>query len=650
MYKTIGLLAHVDAGKTTFAEQLLYNTKSIKNLGRVDYKNSFMDNDDIEKERGITIFSDQAVFKYNGNIYNLIDTPGHADFSSEMERSLWIMDYAVLVISGVEGVESQTEVIWKLLRKHRIPSFIFINKMDRDISSLDKVLNDIKENLSEDVCYISDTFDGINMKNDIKEFIAYHDDGLFEKYIDGYGENNFWLDAMRRMIVENKIFPCMSGSALKNINIDYFIKNFDILTYTDYKNAGEFGGIVYKIRHDEMLNQITYIKALKGSLKVKDNLQTGCGEKRNVEKVNQIRIYNGNRFKTEDNAEAGSIFAVTGLENAKIGEGVGKINKKVKSEMVSTLKTKVIFEDTNNAKDILKYFRIIESEDPSLNVIFNDMLHEIEVHVMGTIQLEVLKQIMNERFNVKIDFGPCEILYKETILTESIGYGHFEPLRHYAEVHLKLEPGERNSDIVFFNECHTDDLEVQYQSLIRKHIYEREHHGILTGSPVTDIKITLLTGRANVKHTSGGDFREAAYRALRQGLEKSRNVLLEPYYKFRIETSDVYMGKVLSDIQKLSGTFEPPEITSRVVIYGRGPVSTFMNYAMEFASVTKGSGRINFTFDGYDLCHNEQEVIKKIGYDKNADIDYTSTSIFCSKGQSYLVKGCEAESYMHCLK
>ncbi|WP_010233058.1 GTP-binding protein [Clostridium arbusti] len=641
MNKSIGILAHVDAGKTTFAEQVLYHTKSIKSRGRVDHKSSFLDSHNIEKERGITVFSDEGIFNYKSSTYYLVDTPGHADFSPEMERAIRIMDYAIVIISGVEGIQGQTELVWELLRKYGIPTFFFINKMDREGASAQDVLEEISLNLTKDVCFITEALSKGEMSSELIEFIAERDEVLFERYLeDGY-EKNLWINSMKNMIKENKIFPCLSGSALIDVGIESFLEVLDLLTFTEYSDKEEFSGLVYKIRHDEQGNRLTFIKALSGTLRVREEIP---------EKVSQIRIYNGNKFKAVDKVFAGELFAVTGLSSAAIGDGVGSLKEKIYYEMIPTLKSKVIFDDAINAKDVLSYFKLLESEDPALNINWDERLYEIQVHIMGTIQLEVLKQLVEERFNLSVDFGPCEILYKETILTEAKGYGHFEPLRHYAEVHLKLEPAERNSGIIFNSVCHTDDLTIGNQNLVCTHIYEREHHGILTGSPITDLKITLITGRAHNKHTSGGDFREATFRALRQGLENTKNVLIEPYYRFKMEADIDYMGRILSDIQKLKGSFEAPQTSlNKVIIIGRGPVATFMNYGIEFTAITKGKGKINFIFDGYDICHNEEEVIKKIGYNKNADIDYTSTSIFCSKGQAFLVSGDEAKGYMHCL-
>lgn len=624
MNKTIGILAHVDAGKTTFSEQVLYHTKSIRSRGRVDHKDSFLDNNDIEKKRGITVFSEQAIFNYKDSTYYLVDTPGHADFSAEMERAMKIMDYAIVIISAVEGIQGQTEIIWELLRKHDIPTFFFINKTDRIGADANRVFEEIKENLTKEVFFVHST----NFNNEVIEFIAEKDEKLLEEYFDNGYQKDLWISSTKKLVKENKIFPCMSGAALQDEGIEEFLEVFDILSFTDYDKNEAFSGSIYKIRHDKAGNKITYIKALSGSLKVKEELEI----EDQFEKVNEIRIYNGDKFETVHEAFAGQIFGVTGLFSSKVGFGVGKLHEKINYALVPTLKSKVLFDEKLNPKDVLNYFKTLEEEDPALNIVWHEKLKEIEVHIMGKIQLEVLKEVVKERFNLDVDFGPCEILYKETIAKETVGCGHFEPLRHYAEVHLRLEPGERNTGIVFSSECSLENLEINYQRLVQTHIFEREHRGILTGSTITDLKITLINGRSHIKHTSGGDFREATYRALRQGLESTENILLEPYYKFKIDAGIDYMGRILSDIQKLNGSFEPPKIfENKITVIGRGPVATFMNYAMEITEVTNGKGRISFKFDGYDVCHNAEAVINKIGYNKNSDMEYTSTSVFLFK-------------------
>lgn len=652
MKKTIGILAHVDSGKTTFAEQLLYHTNTIRSRGRVDHKNSFLDNHQIEKERGITVFSEQGIFEFSNSKYFLIDTPGHIDFSSEMERAIQIMDYGILIINGAEGIQGHTETVWNLLRKNNIPVFIFVNKIDREGVDLDFVLEEIKDNLCNDLVYIKfEDFQNKNITNETIELIAERNENLLDLYMDEKYSYSKWLNNTIEMIAKGEIIPVFSGSALQDIGIIEFLKKFDLLTKTDYKENGDFSGVVQKIKYDSDGTRLTFIKGLNGAIKVKDEIKYEFNGEVIYEKINQIRSYNGSKYKGIEEGIAGEIFAVVGLSKTIAGIGVGEDNRKPRYDMVPTLKSKVIFDNSINIKDVLKNFRILEAEDPSLNIIWNEDLKEIQVNIMGVIQLEVLKEVVKDRFNLNIEFGPCEILYKETINNSGDGYGHFEPLGHYSEVHLKLEPLERNSGILFENKCHADYLTIGNQNLIKTHIFEREHNGILTGSPITDIKITLMTGRAHNKHTSGGDFREATFRALRQGLESLDNIVLEPFYKFKMQADLECMGKLISDIQRLNGSFEVSETTeTKVTIIGRGPVATFMDYSNEFISITKGRGRISFVFDGYDLCHNQEEVIEKKEYKKNADINYTSTSIFCSKGQSYLVEWDKAKEHMHCLK
>lgn len=660
MNKTIGILAHVDAGKTTFSEQILYRTKAIRKLGRVDHKDTFLDDHDIEKSRGITIFSGQGSFKYNASNYYLIDTPGHIDFSPEMERSIKIMDYAVLIVSGAEMVQSHTKTVFRLLKKYKVPTFIFINKMDRVDVNKEVVIKNIKLNLSEDIIDITNSLNSNNnyeLDNNLIEFIAERDDVLFEQYLDENYDYKIWFENMKAMIKAGKIYPCIFGSALNNIGIDSFLEKLDILTVTNYKYREEFIGKVYKVIHDENGTRITFIKALEGSLKVKDEVKYN-----NItEKINQIRIYNGNKFISKDSIVAGDLFSVTGLNNALSGNYIfnSNINEskeknyidEVDIEINPNMKSKVIFDKNLNINEVYRYFKILNSEEPSLNVIYDDNLKEISIHIMGKIQLEILKDVVKKRFNIDIEFGPCEILYKETINNSTNGCGHFEPLGHYAEVYLKIEPTKRNSGITFESVALVDNLQLGHQNLVKTHVFERDHRGVLGGYPLTDIKVTLLDGRAHNKHTSGGDFREATFRALRHGIEKADSILLEPYYKFKIEISIDYIGRVLSDIQRMSGEFEEPQIINDIaMINGRGPVSTFMDYAMEIISFSKGTGSISYIQDGYDICHNTNEVLEKRNYNKNADIDYTSSSIFCSKGQAYSVEASEVENYMHCLK
>ena len=667
MNKTIGILAHVDAGKTTFCEQILYHTNCIRKLGRVDHKDTFLDNHDIEKSRGITIFSGQANFKYKDSNYFLIDTPGHIDFSNEMERSIKIMDYAVIIISGIEKVQSHTKTVFRLLKEYKIPTFIFVNKMDRIGADKQSVINDLKDNLDKNIIDIDDSLDineNYKLSSDVIEFIAERDSDLLEAYLDEKYDQDLWIDTIKNMIKQCEINPCMFGSALNDIGIEVFLDKIDKLTYTDYNKDDEFLGKVYKVKYDENKNRVTYIKAIKGKLSVKDEVKYNNlldykenERTQNKEKINQIRIYNGDKFITENEIFAGKLFAVTGLKDAVCGNYILKSNNKIEinddidMKIRPNMKSKVIFDNSLNINQVYSYFKILTDEEPSLKVVYDESLKEISVHIMGKIQLEILKDIVKSRFDLDIEFGPCEIIYKETIKEPTNGYGHFEPLGHYAEVYLKIEPSTRNSGISFESIAKVDNLQIGHQNLVKTHIFEREHRGILGGYYLSDIKVILVDGRAHNKHTSGGDFREATFRALRQGIEKVENILLEPYYKFKIEIGIDYIGRVLSDIQKMSGEFEDPQIFGdKAIIEGRGPVSTFMNYSMEIISFSKGTGSISYIQDGYDICHNSDEVLEKSNYNKDADIDYTSSSIFCSKGQAYSVEGKSVEEYMHCLK
>nr|WP_144925752.1 TetM/TetW/TetO/TetS family tetracycline resistance ribosomal protection protein [Paenibacillus bovis] len=648
MYKTVGILAHVDAGKTTFSEQLLYHTNSIKERGRVDHQSTFLDNHEIEKQRGITVFAEQATFEYNNSVYFLIDTPGHVDFSPEMERAVQVMDIAILVISAVEGIQAHTETVWNLLKRHQVPTFIFINKTDRTGANIGKVMGDIEIHLTKDICDITTGMQNGRITEELIECIAERDEDLLDHYMEKGYEEILWLEKMKQMIQTTNIYPCAYGSALQDIGIKEFLDQLDLLTMTNYDPNTTFSGRVYKIRHDEAGTRITFIKAISGKLKVRDEINYSNGE---VEKITQIRKYNGTNFVQVDEVQAGEIFAVTGLSSAAIGDGLGTLQENTSYNIVPTLKSKVVFEQGMNMREALKYFYILDAEDPSLHVVWDESLQQIHLHVMGTIQLEVLQQVIQARFGLTVSFDKPEIIYKETIDSIVYGYGHFEPLRHYAEVHLKIEPNERNKGITFESICHTDHLSTSLQNVIKQHVFERDHHGILTGSPLTDVKITLLTGRAHNKHTHGGDFREATFRALRQGLEKAENILLEPYYEFKIKVDLEHMGRVIADIQTASGNFEAPVTEGeKAIITGKAPVATFMDYPTTLATFTKGKGQISLSFDGYERCHNELTVITTIGYDKEADPEYTSSSIFCAKGAGYSVKWDEAEWMMHCEK
>ncbi|MEG1255758.1 translation factor GTPase family protein [Clostridium sp.] len=663
MKKTIGIFAHVDAGKTTFSEQLLYHTNSIRTRGRVDHKEAFLDSHKIEKERGITVFSDIGIFNYKDDNYYLIDTPGHIDFSPEMERAIGVLDYAIVLISAVEGVQGHTETVWNLLQKNSIPTFIFINKIDREGSRVDAVLDEMRNTLNSNVCLLPErSLQGL--KEETIEFIADRDEELLEIYLEnGYNEE-LWITKLKNLIKENKVFIGITGAALLDEGVEEFLEIFHCLTYTSYsenlkeainiKSLGEdkeiFKARVFKVIYDEKGNRITFLKGIEGELRVKDQITYKAKGQELSEKINEIRSYNGSRYEGRDNLVPGEILGVVGLSSLNPGMGIG-VSDIVNYEMVPTLRAKVIFEEKLNQRDVLKFFKILESEESSLNVIWSEEFQQIHISIMGSIQLEVLKEVLKDRFDLKVEFGTPEILYKETIRGEGDGCGHFEPLRHYAEVYLKLEEGPRGSGITFENKCHSDFLTTGNQNLIRTHIFEKEHRGILTGSTITDIKVTLVTGRAHNKHTEGGDFREATKRALRQGLEKVENILLEPYYKFKIDVDINLMGRVLSDIQKMSGEFEEPRsYSNRVIITGRGPVATFMNYSLDFQAFTRGKGSLSLVFLRYDICHNTEEIIEKKGYNKDADPEYTSSSIFCAKGVGYSVPWDQVREHMHCLK
>lgn len=648
MNKTIGILAHVDAGKTTFSEQLLYHTKSIRQRGRVDHQSAFLDSHAIEKSRGITIFADQANFSFNDSTYFLIDTPVHVDFSPEMERSIQVMDYAIIIVSAVDGIEGHTETVWQLLQKHQVPVFFFINKTDREGAEPNQVLEEIRLNFSKDACNMKGSFQNGAMSEELAEFIAERNETLLTQYLESGYDEALWQEAFRNMIAARQIFPCASGSALQDTGILEFLMQLDQLTISSYKNSEAFGAQIYKIRHDENGNRLCFLKAFSGTLQVRDKLRYGPNHLE--EKVTQIRVYNGQKFQTVEQAQAGELFAIAGLSEASIGDAIGVRQESTGFDVMPTLKSTVLFNLSTHAKEVLGSFQTLGAEDPSLSVYWDEYFQKIQIQVMGAIQLEVLEQVVFERFGHSVQFGEPEILYKETIGSPVLGYGHFEPLRHYAEVHLKLEPAERGSGFQTANACHADALSVGHQNLVLHHLTERDHHGLLTGSPLTDVKATLMTGRGHNQHTSGGDFREAAFRALRQGLEQAQNRLLEPIYRFKIKVDLEQMGKILSDIQQAHGSFDAPETKDgKTIIEGRVPVATFMNYSSELAAYTHGKGALTLLFDGYDFCHNEEEVIARIGYAKTEDPLYTSTSIFCAKGQGYKVPWDRAEKAMHCL-
>ncbi|HOJ10650.1 MAG TPA: TetM/TetW/TetO/TetS family tetracycline resistance ribosomal protection protein [Clostridiales bacterium] len=682
MKKTIGIFAHVDAGKTTFSEQLLYYTGSIRNIGRVDYKTSCMDTNEIEQKRGITIFADQGIFTFEGDTYYLIDTPGHVDFSSETERAICALDYAIMLISGSSGVQAHTTTLFRLLKSYRIPTFFFINKTDIDGFNMKSIIEDIKNKLTDDILYFNSIKDILKTGYKeaeatpeaapnatpeaapdaertaelVAEFAAERDEEFMEAYLQGDYTVDSLQEAIIGLIRKQECFPVMSGSALKGSGIATFLETFSKLSSTFYEGAAErkpsFAGNVYKIRHDEKGNRLTFIKALEGKLKVKDEFTFEKSGGTYVEKVNEIRIYNGKKYDNKNVVSAGEVFAVTGLKTPVCGTTLetGKITVRAGKNyyLVPALQSKINILDETDITTCIEKLRILESEDPMLSVSFQKESGQILVSVMGKIQLEVLEQLIATRFGISITFEKPQVQYRETIGASTVGYGHFEPLRHYAEVHLRLEPNPRGDGIIFASECHVDTLTLNYQRSIEIHVFEKPHKGVLTGSPITDVRIVLQNGRAHLKHTEGGDFREAVYRAIRQGLEKAESILLEPFYRFEIYAEAAYLGRIMSDIERMRGTYESPIQTGEnVYIRGRGPVETFMEYSVDLVAFTKGNGSISFMFDGYDVCQNADEVIKKIRYDKNKDVENTSSSVFCAKGTSFIIPWDKAENYMH---
>lgn len=659
MNKTIGIVAHVDAGKTTLIEQLLYNTNTIKEAGRVDKKNTVLDYHSIERERGITVFSDQATLKYKSSVIHIIDTPGHVDFSSEMERSLKILDCAVIIISAVEGIQGHTETVWKLLRQYNIPTIFFINKLDRVGANFYKVYDDISNNFSNDLITFTKPNDGEIFSSvlplfsekifdsNIVDFLSERNDTFLEKYLNDE-ELSFseLANNIRDQFSSCNIFPCFCGSGLKNIGLNYLLDFIDNFVCTNYFSNSDFGALVYKIKHDENNNKLTYIKVISGTVKTKDIIVHNISDEIIEEKINQIKINNGSSYASVNFLSAGEFGVLIGIDNSYIGEGLGVCNDFIDFSLKPVLQTLVKYDSSLNPKEVLNNFQILNTEDPSLGVEWNSILGQLQINVMGVIQLEVLKHELKERFLIDVDFEKPEVLYKETITEETIGFGHYEPYKHYAEVKFRITPKERNSGISYTCNIKHDILYPRWQKLVSKLVLPACKRGVLTGSPVTDMNIELLKGSQDIKHTSGGDFSQATFRAMRHGLENARNILLEPYYKFKITAPQDLCGRVMNDITKMYGTFESPTtIGNNSIIEGRIPVASSMNYASELASFTKGKASVSFIFDGYDLCHNEDEIIKNYNYDSSSDPEFTSNSIYCNKGNVFSIPGNDAENY-----
>lgn len=632
----IGLLAHVDAGKTTLAESLLYHTGAIRKMGRVDHQNAFLDTYELERARGITIFSKQAGFTLGDREVVLLDTPGHVDFSAEMERTLQILDYAVLIIGGTDGVQGHVETLWRLLRQYKIPVFLFINKMDQDGADPAEILKELQGRLDEKCI----DFTASQPQEEFMENLAMCDETVLETYLE---EGEISKEQVRELIARRKVFPCYFGSALKSQGIQEFLEGLE--TYTkvpDYPDT--FGAKVYKISRDEKGSRLTHMKITGGSLKVKQVLSGEDWE----EKADQIRIYSGAGFEAVKEAPAGSVCAVTGLTRTHAGQGLGIEQTSGEPLLIPVLNYEIQLQEECDVHQMFLKLRQLEEEEPELHIVWNPQLNEIHAQVMGEVQIEILKNMIQERFGISVEFGSGNIVYKETIEEPVEGTGHFEPLRHYAEVHLLLEPGEPGSGLEFAVSCSEDMLDKNWQRLILTHLEEKAHKGVLTGSDITDMKITLVAGKAHLKHTEGGDFRQATYRAVRQGLRKARSVLLEPVYEYRLEVPSDMVGRAMTDIQKMYGTFQGPEIEGEMsVLTGVAPVVTMGGYQSEVTAYTRGRGRLSCTLKGYQPCHNAEEVIEAAGYEPDADMENPTGSVFCAHGAGFVVNWDEVDTYAH---
>ena len=634
----LGILAHVDSGKTTLSEAMLYRAGVTRRLGRVDHKDAFLDTDALEKARGITIFSKQALLTAGDTDITLLDTPGHVDFSTETERTLQVLDYAVLVVSGTDGVQSHTETLWRLLRRYHVPTFVFVNKMDLPGMERQELLAQLNRRLGEGFV------DFGAEQADRDEALALCDENLMDRMLDaGQLQDADLIPA----IVRRHVFPCWFGAALKLEGVDALLDGLD--RYTRPAPALEaFGAKVFKVSQDEQGARLTWLRVTGGELKVKAQLTGEADGEPWAEKANQLRLYSGAKYTLTEAIGPGQVCAVTGLTKARPGEGLGAERDSDLPVLEPVLSYQVLLPEGADVHAALGKLHRLEEEEPQLHVVWNETLGEIHVQLMGEIQLEVLRSLLAERFGLAVEFGPGGILYKETITEPMEGVGHYEPLRHYAEVHLKLEPLPRGSGMQFAADCREEVLDKNWQRLVLTHLEEKQHLGVLTGSPLTDVKITLIAGRAHLKHTEGGDFRQATYRAVRQGLMLAKSQLLEPWYAFRLEVPAENIGRAMSDIQRMEGTFDPPESGEETaVLTGFAPVSTMRSYPMEVVSYTRGRGHLSLTLDGYRPCHNAQEVIAAIGYEPEHDLDNPADSVFCAHGAGFVVPWDQVRSHMH---
>ena len=654
-----GILAHVDAGKTTLSEALLYATGNVRKLGRVDHGDAFLDTNTMERQRGITIFTEPAIITTPNLTLTLLDTPGHVDFSAEMERTLAVLDYAILVISGADGIQGHTETLWRLLKRYNVPTFIFVNKMDAPAADKTKLLNQLKKRFSDGCIDFTGAHDDNAALADVMEDIAMQSETAMESYLES---GTIPDETIREMIADRALFPCFFGSALKMDGIDEFVAGFErYVREPEYDS--EFGAHIYKVSHDAQGNRLTWLKVTGGEFKAKTMLSgtarvgTDLGESKIDddgmwhEKADQVRVYSGAKFTTVDSVVAGTVCAVTGLTRTFPGAGLGKESDGVNPVLQPVL-TYTLLPGECDIHACLVALRELEDEDPLLHVVWQSHLEEVHLQLMGAVQLEVIQQMMHDRFGLDVLFGPGGILYKETIAHPVEGVGHFEPLRHYAETHVLLEPLPAGSGMRFASVCSEDVLDRNWQRLILQHCQEREHLGVLTGSPITDMKITLLVGRAHLKHTEGGDFRQATYRAIRQGLMEAKERgdcrVLEPWYGFRLEVSQDMVGHAMADIQRMSGSFDTPSGDGEyMVLEGEAPVAQMRDYAMDVNAYTHGRGHLSCVFAGYRPCHNADEVIEQSAYEPESDLENTPDSVFCAHGAGYPVKWYKVPEFMH---
>ena len=637
MRKTIGILAHVDAGKTTFSERVLFLTQAIRKVGRVDHQDAFLDSHQLEKQRGITIFSGLAHFEMEGDTYYWLDTPGHVDFSTEMERAISMMDYAVLIISCAEGVQSHTETVWQLLKEYHVPVFIFLNKLDRIGADPDHVIRQMRSRLSANILDLRSFQTNSRFSDEEIEAIAELDETLLERLFDSGYDEVLWTSTLRKQVHTRQCFPLMAGVALEGKGIPEFLRILALLTQTDYQTAAPLSARCYQVRHDTQGQRICFLKLLSGSLRVKDELPDG-------QKVNELRLYHGDKYRPLDLAEAGDIVGIPGLEGIRPGDAIGTDQKSV-FHTEPMMASEVLWDDKAiPAFRMMQALRMLEDEDPTLTV--TEQRGHISVHVMGRIQLEVLKEQISSRFGYPVDFGPTHVLYKETIAAPAIGVGHYEPLRHYAECHVRLVPTAPGSGVSFRSLCHVDTLSLNWQRLIAGHVSEKQHKGVLTGAPLTDVCVELLTGRAHLKHTEGGDFRQATYRAIRNALMHAESLLLEPIVGFSLRAPADLYGSLASALNRLQATTDAPEYEDDLVILrGEAPYAVFAPWQEDFFSLTHGRGALRVWMSRYAPTRDQAAIVESSAYNPLADD--TPDSVFCSHGAGFTVPWNEVQNYMH---